>query len=67
MDVQTKELFGSMFEDVFQKAFRTSALVPPQRHVFSLSQPAVTVQATLTTTSVATQYVMFDLFVTKDN
>lgn len=45
MDVQTKELFGSMFEDVFQKALRTSALVPHQRHVFSLSQPAVTVQS----------------------
>lgn len=41
MDVQTKELFGSVFEHVFQEALWTAAFVPHQSHVSSLSQPAV--------------------------
>lgn len=56
MDVETKELFGSMFEDVLQEAFRASALVPHQSNVSSLSKPAVTVRETLTVTSGATKY-----------
>lgn len=52
MDVHAKELFGSVFEDVLEKAFRAPALVPHQSHVSSLSQPAA--QETVRTTSADT-------------
>lgn len=55
MDIQTKELFGSVFENVLKEAFRASALVPRQGHISSLSQPAVTEHKTLITSSTATQ------------
>ena len=39
MDVQTKELFGGMFEHMLQEPFRASALVPHQLPLPCLSQP----------------------------
>lgn len=54
MDVHAKELFGSVFEDVLEKAFGASALVPHQRHVSSFSQPAAQ-ETTVRNTSAATQ------------
>jgi len=42
VDVQSKELLGGAFEDVLQEALRAAALVPHQRRVPGLSQPAAT-------------------------
>lgn len=40
VDVNAKELLGSVLVDVLKEAFRASTLVPDQSHIPSVSQPA---------------------------
>ncbi|KAF3853135.1 hypothetical protein F7725_013823 [Dissostichus mawsoni] len=42
LNLQTEQFFRSVFENVLQKSFRSSALVPQQCRVSSLTQPANT-------------------------
>lgn len=53
LDVDPKELLGSVLVDVLQETFRASTLVPDQSHVPSVSHPAA--QETGKITSVARQ------------
>lgn len=53
VDVQAKELLGSVLEDVFQEALGASTLVPHQRRVSGLPQPEETTAPAQTTPSTA--------------